>query len=430
MMHGRGNGAPAGWPPYGIVCRFPATELLWYNARVTDLPSLSYRPAHVGLNAHLLSLTETYRGAGINGHILNLLQRLPTADPDLHFTAFLSEQRFAAPPGLAVHTVRRPTSRPLVRVLWEQLQLPRELRARRIDLLHGLAYAVPLASTCPAVVTIHDLSFFRFPETMRPHRRVYLKAMTRSATRRAKRVIAVSKQTRDDLVQLLHIPAEKVEVVYNGVGEAFHPAGREEVEQFRQRRGLPARFILFLGTLEPRKNIVALLDAFANWRECDGRDQGAEGIKLVVAGAKGWYFERIFARAENLGLADDLLFPGFLPVEELPWWYRAAECFVYPSLYEGFGLPVLEAMACGTPVITSSVSSLPEVSGEAAIMVDPSDTTALSNAIGQVMGSKVLQAEMRHAGLRQAACFSWDRAAKDTVGVYRRALHSGATEYD
>lgn len=396
---------------------------------MTDSLSPSDRPAHVGLNAHLLSLTETYRGAGINGHIYNLLRRLPAAAPDLRFTAFLSERRFVAPPGMALHSVRWPTSRPLVRILWEQLLLPQALRARRVDLLHGLAYATPFASPCPAVVTVHDLTFFRFPETLKPLRRVYLRAATRSATRRAIRVIADSRQTRDDLIQLLHVPAGKVDVVYNGVDEAFGPASPEELGRFRQQRGLPPRFILFLGTLEPRKNVVSLLEAFAQWRRDAGREKEADGVKLVVAGAKGWYFERIFARAEELGLADELLFPGFLPGEELPWWYRAAECFVYPSIYEGFGLPVLEAMACGTPVITSSVSSLPEVAGEAAIIVNPRDVSALAEAIGRVMGDATVRAEMRQAGLRQAARFSWNKAAAETAAVYRRALSLGGTGY-
>jgi len=396
---------------------------------VTDSLLPSARPAHVGLNAHLLSLTETYRGAGINCHIYNLLQRLPAAAPDLRFTAFLSERRFVPPSGLALQYVHWPTTRPPVRILWEQLLLPRVLRARRIDLLHGLAYATPLASPCPTVVTVHDLTFFRFPETLKPLKRLYLRAATRSATRRAVRVIAVSRQTRDDLIQLLHVPAEKVDVVYNGVSEAFRPAAPEEVAAFRQRRGLPARFILFLGTLEPRKNVVRLLEAFAQWRKDAGREMGDERVKLVVAGAKGWYFERIFARAEELGMENEVLFPGFLPTEELPWWYRAAECFVYPSLYEGFGLPVLEAMACGTPVITSSVSSLPEVAGDAAITVDPRNVAALAEAIGRVMSDAALRAKMRQAGLRQAARFPWSKAATETVAVYRRALSLGGADY-
>ncbi|MDH7486095.1 MAG: glycosyltransferase family 1 protein [Anaerolineae bacterium] len=395
---------------------------------MSDSLSPSDWPARVGLNAQLLSLTETYRGAGINGYIHNLLHRLPAAAPDLHFTAFLNERSFAPPPGLAVRYTRWPTGRPPVRIVWEQLLLPRLLRVLGMDLLHGLAYATPLASPCPTVVTVHDLTFFRFPETLKPFKRCYLRAATRSATRRAVRIIAVSRQTRDDLAQILQVPLEKVDVVHNGVSEAFHPVAAQEVAAFRQRRGLPPRFILFLGTLEPRKNIERLLEAFARWLKGAGREM-QEAVKLVVAGAKGWYFEHIFARAAALGLADEVLFPGFLPAAELPWWYRAAECFVYPSLYEGFGLPVLEAMACGTPVITSSASSLPEVAGDAAITVNPYDVAALAEAIAQVMADAARREEMRQAGLQQAARFPWSKAAAETVAVYRRALAVGGTTH-
>ena len=395
---------------------------------MTDSRPPSAQPARVGLNAQLLSLTETYRGAGINGYIHSLLQRLPAAAPDLRFTAFLNERDFAPPSGLAVQYARGPTGRPPVRIVWEQLLLPRLLRALGIDLLHGLAYATPLASPCPTVVTVHDLTFFRFPETLKPFKRLYLRAATRSATRRAARIIAVSQQTKDDLVQLLQVPLEKVDVVHNGVSEAFHPVAAEEVAAFRQRRGLPPRFILFLGTLEPRKNIVRLLEAFAQWAKTAGRDMG-DTVKLVVAGAKGWYFERIFARATELGLTNEVLFPGFLPAPELPWWYRAAECFVYPSLYEGFGLPVLEAMACGTPVITSSASSLPEVAGDAAITVNPYDVAALAAAMGQVMEDAAQREQMRQAGLQQAARFPWSKAVAETAAVYRQALGAGGAHH-
>jgi glycosyltransferase involved in cell wall biosynthesis len=390
---------------------------------VIDSPSPPGRAAHVGLNAHLLSLTQTYRGAGINGYIHNLLLHLPAAAPDLRFTAFLSEPRFVAPPGLTVQSVRWPTSRPTVRILWEQLLLPQALRTQQTDLVHGLAYAVPAVAPCRAIVTVHDLSFFLYPETLPPLRRGYLRAATRSATRRAERVIAVSRQTGDDLVRLLHVPADKVDVIHNGVHEAFCPAAPDEVATFRQEKGLPQRFILFLGTLEPRKNVATLLEAFALWR---GQDSGASDVQLVVGGAKGWYFQRIFARVEELGLTDAVSFPGFVPMEDLPWWYRAAECFVYPSLYEGFGLPIVEAMACGTPVITSSIGSPAEVAGDAAITVNPQDVAALSEAIGRVLGDPARRAEMRQAGLRRAAAFSWERAAAETAAVYRRALGLGS----
>jgi glycosyltransferase involved in cell wall biosynthesis len=184
---------------------------------------------------------------------------------------------------------------------------------------------------------------------------------------------------------------------------------------------LPEHFILFLGTLEPRKNIVRLLEAYALWlhkRSASTKDAPT----LVIAGAKGWFYETIFARVNELGLAEHVIFPGFVPTEELPWWYRAAELFVYPSLFEGFGLPVLEAMACGTPTITSNASSLPEVAGDAALLIDPEDAEGLAGAMAHVLAEPEVAAKMRAAGLRQAARFSWARTAEQTAAVYRTVL--------
>jgi glycosyltransferase involved in cell wall biosynthesis len=172
--------------------------------------------------------------------------------------------------------------------------------------------------------------------------------------------------------------------------------------------------ILFVGTIEPRKNVARLVEAYSRLR--DGQ------VKLVIGGARGWLYEEVFARVEELELTGDVLFPGYIPPDELPLWYNAAELFVYPSLYEGFGLPPLEAMACGTPVITSNVSSLPEVVGEAGLTVDPMDSMGLAEAMNQVLADEALRQSMRERGLSRASRFSWAKAARETVGVYRRAL--------
>ncbi len=385
-----------------------------YNCPVYNTP-LTTR--HVGLNAHLLSLTQTYRGAGINGYIYELLRHLPqVAGDELRYTAYLHDSAFAAPEGLMVNRSRWDTRRPWRRILWEQTRLAR--LTRRLDLLHGLAFAAPLAAACPTVITVHDLSFLRFPAAFRPFNRLYLSLFTRWSTRRAARVIAVSESTRQDVIALCNVPAERVVAVPNGVSERFGPAEPAAVAEFRVRAGLPERFILFLGTLEPRKNITGLLDAYALARKTSPTPLP----KLFIAGGRGWYYQTIFAHVAELGLTDDVIFPGFVPGEDLPWWHRAAEVFVYPSQFEGFGLPVLEAMACGTPVITSNASSLPEVAGDAAVLVGPRDATGLADALLRVLADPARRAQMRAAGLRQAACFSWNRTAAETVAVYRAAL--------
>jgi glycosyltransferase involved in cell wall biosynthesis len=373
---------------------------------------------HIGLNAHLLSLEETYRGAGINWYIRNLLTHLPRVDRDNHYTAFIGDGRFTSL-GLALKLSRLPTSRPVVRIFWEQAVQPFALRKERVDLLHALAFVTPLFSPCPSVVTIYDLSFLLYPENFERSKRSYLGLFTRFSVRRARRIIAISESTKRDVVRLLGVPPEKVETVYCGLDEAFHPLAEDQVAAFRSKRGLPERFILFVGTIEPRKNVTRLIEAFADLRFaiCD--------LRLVIGGAKGWFYQDVFARVRELGLEGEVMFPGYIPVSELPLWYNAAELFVYPSLYEGFGLPPLEALACGTPVVVANTSSLPEVVGEAGLAVDPLDVEGLAEAMRRVLGDGALRQEMRERGLQRAQGFSWTKTAQETVQVYRRAMEGG-----
>ncbi len=392
------------------------------------MPSaISHKPIHIGLNAHLLSLAETYRGAGINWYIHNLLTHLPRVDRDNRYTAFIGDGRFTSP-GLALKRSRLPTSRPVVRIFWEQMVQPFALRKERVDLLHALAFVTPLLSPCPAVVTIYDLSFLLYPESFQRFKRFYLGLFTHLSARKARRIIAISESTKRDVVRLMGVPPEKVEVVYCGIDDAFHPLAEDQVAAFRSKRGLPDRFILFVGTIEPRKNVTRLIEAFSNLHTCTLAHLPTcrlANLKLVIGGAKGWFYEDVFARVEELGLEGEVVFPGYIPVSELPLWYNAAELFVYPSLYEGFGLPLLEAMACGTPVVTANTSSLPEVVGEAGLMVDPSDVDGLAEAMRQVLGDEALRQQMRERGLKRAKNFSWTKIAQETVQVYWRAMEDG-----
>jgi glycosyltransferase involved in cell wall biosynthesis len=373
---------------------------------------------HIGLNAHLLSLAETYRGAGINRYIHNLLTHLPLVDPDNRYTAFLGDRRFTSS-GLALKFSRLPTYKPVVRIFWEQVVQPFALKKEGVDLLHALAFVTPLLSPCPSVVTIYDLSFLLYPESFKRSKRFYLSLFTRLSAKRARHIIAISESTKRDVVRLLGVSSEKVEVVYCGIEEAFRPLPQDQVAAFRSKRGLPERFVLFVGTIEPRKNVTSLIEAFADLRFaiCD--------LRLVIGGAKGWFYEDVFARMEELGLEGEVMFPGYIPAGELPLWYNAAELFVYPSLYEGFGLPPLEAMACGTPVVASNTSALPEVVGEAGLTVDPSDVEGLAEAMRRVLGDEALRQEMRERGLRRAQGFSWTKTAQETVQVYRRTMECG-----
>jgi glycosyltransferase involved in cell wall biosynthesis len=368
----------------------------------------------VGVNAHLLSLADSYRSAGINWYIYNLLCHLPDADPEIEYTVFLGERRYQGRPGLRLARSRLPTHRPPVRIFWEQALQPWAVRQAGVDLLHSPAFIAPLFTHCPSVITIHDLSFLLYPQNFRAGNRRYLRTLTRLSIGRARRVIAVSKSTRADLVRFYGLAPGKVDVVYNGADEAFRPLPAGEVAAFRQRQGLPPRFLLFVGTLEPRKNVVRLVEAYARLPE--GRPP------LMLVGGKGWLYDEMLSRVEELHLSDQVHFVGYVPAKELPLWYNAAELFVYPSLYEGFGLPALEAMACGTPVITSTASSLPEVVGAAGLRVDPTDVLALADALARVLGDEAKQEKMRIEGLDQARQFSWQKAARCTVETYRCAL--------
>ena len=380
-------------------------------------------PRRVGLDAHLLSLTQSYRAAGINGYIYELLNRLPAhapGEPPLELIAYLREPAYRAPAGLGVRRSAWDTTQPWRRILWEQTALA--AATRELDLLHGMAFATPLAARCPTVVTVHDLSFLRFPGAFRRANRAYLTALTTLSARRAARVIVGAESTKRDVVELCRVPAERVVTVPYGVTGAFTPADPAAAEAFRAAKGLPDRFILFLGTLEPRKNIARLIEAYARLRQ-----RAAGGVpKLVIAGGKGWHYENLFAEVTRLGLEADVLFTGYVPAEELVWWYRAALIFVYPSLFEGFGLPVLEALACGAPVITSNASSLPEVAGDAAILVDPLDIESLVSAMQRLLNDPDLRAALSVAGPPQASQFPWSRTAAETAAVYRDALNASA----
>ncbi len=373
---------------------------------------------HIGLNAHLLSLEGSYRAAGAHIYIRHLLDHLPASDPQMRYTAFVGDRRYR-PSNAILHTrlSRLPTVHPPVRILWEQFVQPWVLRRRGIDLLHAMAFVGPVVSPCPVVVTVLDLSFLYYPRTFRPGNRLYLRLFSRLSARRARRIIAISEHTKGDIIRCLGIAPERIDVVYCGVEKRFRPVPDGDVLAFRQEKGLPSDFILSLGTLEPRKNLALLLNAYSRLRE-----SGASPPPLILAGAKGWMYECLYSQVEQLGMSDSVRFQGYVHPDELPLWYNAATCFVYPSLYEGFGLPPLEAMACGTPVLSSNAASLPEVVGNAGLLLDPLDERGWTHGLAQVLDTPVLRRELAERGLDRASRFGWGRAAQETVRVYHRAL--------
>jgi glycosyltransferase involved in cell wall biosynthesis len=371
------------------------------------------------LNAHLLNLSGNYRTAGINWCIYHLLEHLPTAAPDLNFTAFCSEPRAPAEfPALSFVLSRLPTHQPYARIFWEQFIQPVAVRTQKIDLLHSLAFVQPLVLGLPSVVTLYDLSFLLFPASFHALNRLYLTLGTRFSVQRADHLIAISESTRRDAVRFFNVPPEKISVIHLGVESYFTPAADStSVAEWRRTRGLPDKFLLFVGTLEPRKNVPRLLRAFARVKKSARLPH-----KLVIVGARGWLYADAERTIEAENLANEVIFAGHVDHRDLPDWYRAAEALVYPSLYEGFGLPPLEAMACGTPVVTSNASSLPEVVGDAGLTVDPQDDAGLADALARVLTDPRVRAELSTRGVAQAARFSWARHAQETVAVYRSVI--------
>lgn len=300
--------------------------------------------------------------------------------------------------------------------LWQRLCLPIPVEAVTgvLDLFYSPDFVLP--PTLPrtrTLLTVHDLSFLRCPEAFVPALRRYLERVVPRSVARADRVLADSEATRADLIALLGVLPEKVQVLYSGVHPRFCPqSGPDEAARLRARYGLgDAPYILSVGTLQPRKNYVRLIQAFT----CVRIDEFAD-LQLVIAGGHGWLYEETLAEAEKYPNRVRIL--GFVDESDLPALYRNAVLFVFPSWYEGFGLPVLEAMACGVPVVCSNASSLPEVAGDAALLVDPLDTDGLAAAMARVLEDPDLRREMIAKGIAQAARFTWAQAARQLLATF------------
>lgn len=374
---------------------------------------------HIGLNAHLLSAQAGYRSAGIHGYIYHTLNVLPAVKPEWEYTVLVGEGQPPVQPQLLVARSGFKTTSPLRRIFWEQVLQPRVLRSLKLDVYHAMAFVAPLRLKIPTVVTVYDLTFIRYPEALSRSRRLYLQTLTRRTCQQAAVVIAISESTAQDVADLLDIPREKIVVAVPGVSEQFRPLPEEDVAAFRQKHQLPARFLLHLGTLEPRKNLVMLLHAYA---ELPASMQ--EEVALVFAGGKGWLYDDIFATIKRLHLQEKVLFPGYVDHAELPLWYNAAEALVYPSLFEGWGLPVVEAMACGCPTLVSDISSLPEAAGDTGLRLPPGEVSAWTDGMLLAITDQRWRQKSREQGLIRARQFTWEATAAATINAYQQAYRT------
>lgn len=379
---------------------------------------------HIALNAHLLGRGAGYRSAGIHRYIYGVLSNLPAQDETLQYSVLLNHPlaEAAAAKNLRQRQGMFKTDDPKRRIVWEQVIQPFALHQLKPDLYHAMAFVAPRFVPCPFVVTVYDLSFIRYPQVLTGARRKYLQLFTRSTCERAARVIAISESTANDLVELMGVPSEKIDVALPGVSAEFEPRPHEEIEAFRRKHNLPERFFFFLGTLEPRKNLPMLLRAYAQLPQSD-----REAVHLVLGGGKGWMYDEIFETIARYPdqLAATVHMPGFVNADELVLWYNAAEALVYPTLFEGFGIPILEAMACGKPVLASNSSSLPEAvgkSGEAGVLLPPDDEAAWTAALAKMIHDADGRAELGTRGRAWAANFTWARTAQQTVASYQKIL--------
>jgi glycosyltransferase involved in cell wall biosynthesis len=367
----------------------------------------------IAINALLYSIGADYRQTGISRYVDRLLGCVAAELPGDDVTALVSQGAEPDWSGVDLMQAHVPSGSPLRRIAWEQAALPALIRKGSFDIYHGSVNTLPLIPTgTRRIVTIHDLAFLRFPEQVTRKRYAYLKSMVGNSARRADAILVPSEATASDVHDLLGASRNRIHITPLGVDAHFRPAPPEAIQAIRSSYGLDQPYVLTVGTIEPRKNLRRLIEAFAlgaSQHDCD----------LVLVGPTGWLTDGIEQAIVQSELGDRIKRTGFVNDDGLVGLYSGAEVVVIPSLYEGFGLPVLEAMACGAVVVTSNVSSMPEVAGEAAILVDPVDTQSIASGIRLALEDKMLRKRLESAAVVRARDFTWKRTARTTADAYR-----------
>ncbi|MCX7681151.1 MAG: glycosyltransferase family 4 protein [Anaerolineae bacterium] len=365
----------------------------------------------IGIDARI----TYYARGGIRNYTLQLLEALARLDGETEYWVLHSRKArtsFLPGPNFRRVSCWTPSHHRL-----ERWALGAEIARLRLDLLHTTDFIPPAFGYRRSVITVHDLTFLHYPQFITAQSYAYYNRQIAWAVRRADHILADSFATREDLVTLLGVAPEKITVVPLAADRAFRPLPEEEVAPVVARYRLQPGYLLTVGTLEPRKNLPGLLRAYRLLL-----DEEVTDAPLVVIGGRGWLYQDIFACVQELRLTGQVHFLHAVPDTDLPALYNAAMLLTTPSFYEGFGLPALEAMACGTPVVVSDRSSLPEVVGEAGLLVNPEDVEGIAGALARVLTDEMLRRRMRELGLAQAARFSWESTARLTLGVYRTVL--------
>ena len=369
-----------------------------------------------GMPIYLDVSAAVHHRAGLGRYGDSLVRALSTTIPD-RMALFYNQERGVQPLSGLEQLPSRTVSlgyKPWRMAVWmgQLARLPFNRLVPGASLFHATEHLLMPLWGVPTVLTIHDLIPQLVPEHHKPLNRWYLSWTMPLYCRRADHIIAVSGATRRDLLAMYHLPPEKVSVIHEAASPRFRPQTELSHERVRGMYGLPEEYLLYVGTIEPRKNLERLLEAWTPLR------QAGECPPLVIVGKRGWLSDSFYAALEASAVREDIILTGYVQDADLPAIYSAATAFVWPSLYEGFGLPPLEAMACGTPVVCADVSSMPEVVGDAALLFDPQDVGAMRDMIRRLVVDRALREELRQRGFVQAAKFSWSRAARETLAVY------------
>lgn len=350
---------------------------------------------------------------GPRTYVLNLISSLLKTDKGNEYVVFYNSREHLGRFPQAKEVVV-PFANPATRLLREHILMPYFYKRERLDIIHNTKSAMSFLKPCKAVVTIHDVIPLTNPETETFLARTYWKIQMPIAARYADKIITISEYAKKEIIRFFDIREERITVIPNCFEDRFRPIFDSALlEKVRTKYALPEKYILYVGTIQPRKNLNLLIKSFSKLKK-----SGKIKQKLVIAGRKGWLYSSLFELIKELHIEDEVIFTGFVPDEDLPYMYNMADLFVYLSLFEGFGIPPLEAMACGVPVICSNTTSMPDVVGEGGILVDPTDQRAVEKTILDVLESPSLQREMRDKGIAQAKKFSWERTAKETLKVY------------
>ena len=358
------------------------------------------------------------RDFGIGTYIRNILIELSRLDRDTEYVVLCRPDDLGAGDVLGQNFRMVPETAPAYSIS-EQFRIPLSLARERVQLVHEPHYVLPPLINCSSVVTIHDCIHLMFPQYL-PSRLayVYAKGSMWTASKKANKILTVSEASKRDILRFFDVPPEKVVVVYNAIDERFlAPANPERTSLVRQRYQLDHPFVLYVGNIKPHKNLERLIEAFGR-----ARGQCPDDLKLIIVGDEISKYPALRQSVHKHKLDKHVRFLGFQPMETLATFYRLARAFVFPSLYEGFGLPPLEALASGTPVITSNTSSLPEVVGDAALLIDPLNADDIADALVRVLTDDGLRAELVRRGFERVKQFSWDRSVKRTHEIYMEVL--------